>query len=202
MKYHVGDKVRIIDSWSKGDDSQNHQGMMDKWLGKVMTINEVDFEEHCYYMKEDAGELRHGKLNGWKWREALIECRVEEENGMFNKNNLCSGDILEFETGKRELIMLNTTFGDMRLPLRTSGNREEDTYNLLSQLDATNLTNLCGEKVVKIYRPVNRNYVGCTAPSTVNSTKYELIWERKPEVKELTVAEISKLLGYEVKVVK
>lgn len=69
MKYKVGDKVRIVNKWGEGCH-QNLDGEMDKWLGKVMTIREVDYTISCYRMEEDKGEHDSG---GWYWFEKSIK---------------------------------------------------------------------------------------------------------------------------------
>ena len=74
MKYKVGDKVRIV-SEKVGD---NWNDSMNKWLGKVMTIEEI-----CgggYRMIEDKGEKLQILNLGWFWEEYMIECKVEDEN--------------------------------------------------------------------------------------------------------------------------
>lgn len=201
MKYNVGDRVRIIDDWSKGDDSQNHAGKMDKWLGKVMTINEVNVEHNCYYMKEDSGEAWHGSLKGWKWNEVMIECKVEEEEtDVFTYEDFKTGDIIVYENGRREIVYLKTEQGDLRCALRKDGTREDSSYAWLGHFSTTEMYSIAGGKASKILRAKYEGYVGCT--KEVNDATYKTVWERKQEVKELTVAEISKLLGYEVKVVK
>lgn len=53
MMYKVGDKVRIVSKWVKGC-YENSEGKMDKWLGKVMTIDRTF--NNFYKMKEDKGE--------------------------------------------------------------------------------------------------------------------------------------------------
>lgn len=89
MKYSVGDRVRIISKWGIGCH-QNEDGEMDKWLGKVMTIREVDEEEEYYRMEEDVEEL-YG--NGWHWYEPSIAELVEKkEPKEFEKNNFRVGD--------------------------------------------------------------------------------------------------------------
>lgn len=67
MKYKVGDKVRIVNKWSKGC-CQNDLGRMDKWLGKNMTIRAICFGR-SYKMKEDATE---NCGDGWLWNENCI----------------------------------------------------------------------------------------------------------------------------------
>ncbi len=37
---HPGDKVRIVDAWNKGCH-QNPDGLMDRYLGQVVTVNKV-----------------------------------------------------------------------------------------------------------------------------------------------------------------
>ena len=73
-KYNVGDKVRIVSERVSG---MNDSGKMDKWLGKVMTINEI-LGNGDYGMKEDAGEFLWGELDGWSWDDGMIECKVED----------------------------------------------------------------------------------------------------------------------------
>lgn len=73
-KYNVGDKVRIVSERVSG---MNDEGRMDKWLGQVMTINEI-LGNGDYGMKEDAGEFHWGELDGWSWDDDMIECKVED----------------------------------------------------------------------------------------------------------------------------
>lgn len=73
MKYKVGDKVRIVSKWPE-DGIQNSDGLMDKWLGKTMTIK-VEILGG-YFMEED----QHDRpvLGGWLWSDDLIEGLVQE----------------------------------------------------------------------------------------------------------------------------
>lgn len=75
MKYKLGDKVRITTDKSKSTE-WNYEGMMDKWLGKVMTIRECHVFEDCttYRMKEDIAE----RCGGWNWHEEMIDGLAEE----------------------------------------------------------------------------------------------------------------------------
>lgn len=69
MKYKVGDKVRIVGEWPKdGSACQNREGLMDKWLGKVMTIREVR-STYCL-MVEDQKD--RGLRFGWAWNASSI----------------------------------------------------------------------------------------------------------------------------------
>lgn len=72
-RYKVGDRVRIVDKWTPGC-FQNFGGLMDKWLGKVMTIRQV---RGCAYLME---EDRHERLGmGWVWHPAAIAGPAETE---------------------------------------------------------------------------------------------------------------------------
>lgn len=68
--YEVGDKVKIVNDRTRG---MNEIGLMDHWLGKVMTIRSCDL--NCYRMKEDIKEWR----NGWFWQDEMIEGKVVED---------------------------------------------------------------------------------------------------------------------------
>jgi hypothetical protein len=71
-KYQVGDKVKIVDKFTP-ECFPNNEGYMDKYLGTVMTIEEV---HPCWYkMKEDKGDSRQ-----WNWYPDSIEGKVVEES--------------------------------------------------------------------------------------------------------------------------
>lgn len=67
MKYKVGDRVRIVDERTA---SMNSIGLMDKWLGKVMTIRVVNEEFNNYRMEEDFDAPE--RPGGWSWYEEMI----------------------------------------------------------------------------------------------------------------------------------
>lgn len=66
-----GDKVRIVKE--KGADGWNLDGLMDKWLGKVMTVRGIDL--FIAKMEEDKDEW----VDGWYWSPGMIECKVEDD---------------------------------------------------------------------------------------------------------------------------
>lgn len=65
MKYKIGDKVRIVSK--KRGVNWNNDGMMDKWLGKVMTVSVAGkiLGNDVYRMKED--------YKMWYWFNEMIE---------------------------------------------------------------------------------------------------------------------------------
>lgn len=65
-----GDKVRIAKE--KTGFGWNCEGLMDKWMGEVMTVREV--LNGWVKMEEDKEE----HLKGWFWYPEMIECKVED----------------------------------------------------------------------------------------------------------------------------
>ena len=64
--YKPGDVVKIVDKWTPFT-SENSYGLMDKWLGKEMTIKEC--HDWYYVMKEDNGR--------WAWsKHAIAGCKA------------------------------------------------------------------------------------------------------------------------------
>mgnify|MGYP000122784277 CR=1 FL=1 len=68
MKHKVGDKVKIVDCWNEYT-KENNEGLMDKYLGTVMTIDRV-LPMGEYKMIEDEGI--------WFWNEHCIDGVVKD----------------------------------------------------------------------------------------------------------------------------
>ena len=87
-KYKVGDKVKIVDEWCEGC-VQNPFGKMDKYLGTIMTIKEVN-PTGSYNMEDDNGR--------WYWYLNAIEGKVIEYPEEVKKEE--PKYLEEFEKGK------------------------------------------------------------------------------------------------------
>ena len=74
MKYNIGDVVQIVSRWNS-HTAENNEGLMDHWLGKAMTIR--DIEDSCYKMEEDKNEWDG---EGWYWNEACIAKLLMEKH--------------------------------------------------------------------------------------------------------------------------
>ena len=70
-----GDRVRIVSEWGE-HTCENSMGLMDKWLGQIMTVREV-LDRHNVGMEEDIGD-RDVSGRGWWWNRFCIEEIVEE----------------------------------------------------------------------------------------------------------------------------
>lgn len=66
-EYQVGDRVRIVSEWNS-ECYPNLDGLMNRWLGKTMTIK--NWDGGAYQMEEDVGEREEGR--GWNWFPAAI----------------------------------------------------------------------------------------------------------------------------------
>lgn len=66
-EYQVGDRVRIVSEWNN-ECHQNPEGLMDRWLGAIMTIK--SWNGVFYQMEEDVGE--RGEGCGWNWFPGAI----------------------------------------------------------------------------------------------------------------------------------
>lgn len=98
----------------------------------------------------------------------------------FNKGDIKEGDIITLRNGDRLLVDADKDLQDL--------SEENDNSVASLYVYRYDMIHCCGNKdydIVKVERPV----------------KYSTIFERE-KVREMTVEEISKALGYEVKVVK
>lgn len=108
------------------------------------------------------------------------------------KEKLKTGMILELMDGRIVMVLLGTENGDIVsgdtwLPLNNYSNdkmfgNEIDTIS-----------------VKKVYQPISNS--DFLYGKILDIRNANLIWERKPK-KEMTISEIEKELGYEIKIVK
>lgn len=177
MKYKVGDKVRIVKE--KTGDEWNRAGRMDEWLGKIMTISNVN--GYGYSMEEDEG--------AWYWYEEMIEGKAE-----MKKSDLIAGKhVVETSEGAKYLIF-DSKEGKFMFGIHY-GLMDLERYH-------EDLTRNSADKkydITKVYE------LKCPASQYSIKERCEeyltLVWERT-ELKEMTMAELEKELGYKVKIVK
>lgn len=179
IKIKVGDKVLLKNE--RGID-WNGSGLMDKYIGEVVTVSDVfGIAGEFFNIEED---VDYDKFFRDKWVFGIDDIeRVMTDN--FTLNDLQFADIVTTRNGERYVVADNTLFG------------EKDGY----WLDDGYIPNF--------YRQDLKYDSNCEENRIYDIVKVEragqVIWERpeeEKEVKEMTIAEISEALGYEVKVVK
>lgn len=176
IKIKVGDKVLLKNERGK---QWEPSGMMDKYIGKVVTVSEVFGIAGEFFNIEEDDEYTHYFRDKWCFHIANIERVITED---FTRDDLQFADIVTTRNGERYVVANEGMFG------------EKDGYWLGSEYipnfykqDLKYDSNLEGNRIYDIVK-VERSG--------------QVIWERSEEVKEMTIAEISEALGYEVKVVK
>lgn len=131
----------------------------------------------------------------------------------FAKKDLRSGYVVEFRNGIRRLVARAGSFTQILV------NPASGEWNYLASLWRDDLTcnddtyaTLCANEcacpqvhprdydIVKVWG-LNTKTAGYKYTLTADTECRDLLWEREPEAKKLTVDEISKLLGYKVEVV-
>jgi hypothetical protein len=142
-------------------------------MGKVFTIKSVDVHHYYHYIFEE--------YSACSWRDEELEL---VSFAKFTKSDLKDGMVVEYRDGSRRMVM-----GDMLI----SHSSHNELYHYNDTLE--NVVSFCS--IDKVYKS-----------KSINLNEYfkdrylTLIWERPKEelVKEMTVAEIEKELGYKVKI--
>ena len=178
MKYKVGDKVRIVKK--KTGRNWNREGLMDKWLGEVMTISTVNLYTYC--MEEDKGI--------WSWLEHMIEGKVTE----MKKSDLIAGKhVVETRNGDKYLIF-DSEEGKFMYQV-------DGQFMVLEGYDE-DMLKINKRKIYDIMKVFEVKTTCNSLGLKRKDNRYlTLIWERE-EPKEMTMAELEEKLGYKVKIVK
>lgn len=120
----------------------------------------------------------------------------KEDENMFTKSDLKTGMIIETRKGDKLLVLLDCSYGYKKMSLSSDiivdGHTEK--WNRLGDYDDS-LKSYTDSKldIMKVYQ-VNHPYSVHTFDDLI------LIWERQ-EPQEMTVEEIEKELGYQIKIV-
>lgn len=176
MKFKVGDKVKVKDKNIKFSDS--YRGC----TGVINMFDESITGKEGYRIVFDG----HDGLDRWVWFDEEL---VLVEHATFTKSDLKDGMVVEYHYGDRELV-----FGSRSINGSGWHNLEDYTEDLTE--DKYHFAHHAIDKVYEVdnTRITNLNDV-------FNDRFLTLIWERKPDYKEMTVEEIEKELGYKVKVI-
>lgn len=174
MKYKVGDKIRIRkDLRPERYGSLYATENMTKMAGDIVTIAHIYDERMIYDIEEDCG---------WSWSEEMFE-------SVCPKNLLEPGTVVKTRDGDK-YININGIL------MRKSGGswlcRLEDVNDDLVREKHKNKD----MEIIEIYKTD-----GHTISELFDDDNLTLVWKRE-EVKEITLSEIEKELGYKVKIVK
>lgn len=174
-KFKVGDKVKIVKI--RGD----HMGKV-RCLGTTCTISSINPNQMWSYRKlETHYGVRDTSGDLYVWFEDEIEL-VEEKP--FTKADLKPGMVVELCDGDRYLFV-NDKFANAHEWSDSKHYNNDLTHSVYDNLH-----------IVKVYTST-----GHTLGTMLNNSSLTLVWERKDDVKEMTVAEIEEKLGFKVKVI-
>lgn len=71
-----GMRVKIVDEWNSGC-GQNVEGLMDKYLGQIVTVLEI--QGGIVTIEEDAGDCKFRTGGHWVWGSMCFDCIIEDE---------------------------------------------------------------------------------------------------------------------------
>ena len=176
MEFKVGDRVRIK-SW---EQMEKEFGMEFDWIACKCGFNSE--MRHLCGRTATISEINDYKVKLTDWSDDTgglywtisTDMIKLVDTSKFTKSDLQEGDIVTDREGNKSIFLDDELYGTtIDLDGLTDELKDDKDY---SEYD-----------IVKVERPI----------------KYETVFERKePEVIEMTVEEISRALGHEVKVVK
>lgn len=198
-KFKVGDKVISIKPVCEK-----------KVTGAIGTIVDIDiWGDHMPYLVKfdediDGPNSVHARQGGWWCHEDDIE--LVKENNMFTKKDLKEFDVVKLRNGEILIVMKNGLSKEgygIFSPAHFGCYQYFEDYND----DLTRIEGKNQDDIVAIKRyDSNHSYSHISDFFDNSSAKftypdYDWDWERK-EVEEMTLEEVCKALGKEIKIVK
>lgn len=187
-KFKVGDKVRVVKPFNSN---------WDEYLGDILTISDVKNigfvggSQWLYSVCE----------NEYNWHEFELELElVKEKENMFTKKDLKEFDIVKLRSGEVFMVLRNERSRDGLAIFNKNhygchqymANYNDNlTYKGRSDNDIVAVKKFNG---TGMYTLLNEFFARDVFPSIWD-------WERK-EVEEMTLEEVCKALGKEIKIVK
>lgn len=174
-KYNVGDKVTI----KKGLDANIRYGgvAMIPYMclqgGKTFTIKEID------YTTFSVPTYRFNET-GCYWTNEMLEDRIEDIEITDPMSIVENGNIVQVACGEYFLYLNGKGF----------------TKNGYTEFKQPML------EIVKIWKIADSGIYSSWDLANPENCKGDLIWEKPLTTREMTVSEIEKTLGYEIKVIK
>lgn len=187
-KIKVGDRVKIVDT--KGE-LESYKEL----LGHTYTVEAIEIEDGTGYEYASLVETIHVPY--------LFNCKLVNENvRQFEKSDLKSGDIVELRNGDRYMLIKNARHNQYDIPadifisINKFGSMPLSWYS-------DSLLNLNGDKSYDIMKISNGFYIPNIFRTHPSGTLVvpNWIWERE-ETEEMTLEEVCKELGRDIKIVK
>lgn len=187
-KFHVGDRVRIIADYSQGQDKSKH-------IGECYTIARYYDPKTSFYCK-DSYEFNE---TNYAWFDNELELVKENEN-MFIKKDLKEFDIVKLRSGEVFIVLRNEKSRDGLAIFNKAhygcheymhSYADDLTYKGRSVNDIVAVKKFNG---TGMYTLLDEFFANDHIPDTWD-------WECK-EVEEMTLEEVCKALGKEIKIVK
>ena len=134
--------------------------------------------------------------------EVDIENEIErEENKMFTKSDLRNGDVCIRRDGQRRVYIVTDNFKILTgFDYQTEGWLYLQDYN--EDLTSKRVLDFKEKDIMKVFRPKEGRSLSYYKTDNLVENGFELVFERKPEPVEMTLAEVCKALGKEIKIVK
>lgn len=186
-KFKIGDKVRVVKVRDNGIDIVDNsvKELKRRLIGDVYVVNTINPNRPFFKCKLDThyGVKDYPGCN-YVWFEDELEL-VEEKEKPFTKADLRDGMVVEYKDGNRRLVVGDAFIGRNSYTLIAEFTDDLKCHNGFPMME-----------IVKVYTSSHKGF-----DKIFKDLYLTLIWERKDEAKEMTVAEIEKQLGYKVKIV-
>lgn len=141
-KYEIGDKVKIVDAWTD-KTWENSEGLMDKYLGTVMTIRDIT-QKGKYKMHEDKTDFDG---DGWFWNEHCIEGKVVEDTEVKEvKRHAKIGEYIKVVHAKNPMDYYEN--GDVLKVTHYFGSEEYGSVNTINLRTNSNTIHLDADEYV------------------------------------------------------
>lgn len=186
MKFNINNyKGKYVMHCKTEEEARNFIAYL-KTIGRnyIWSLNCYYGRHGCFFNNHTWGSIEYARKEGYtilEWSDFM--------NKEFTKADLKTGDVVKRRNGWIEIV-------NRELNMFISKNGWNDFDDIKE--DLTNRGTIDGWDIVAVRRPKYKE------DCQFNAFKYELgtlVYERK-EVEEMTLAEVCKLLGKEIKIVK
>lgn len=177
-----------------------------KWLSEL-NVRSTAFKGDCegYYYpntKSDATYDSNGKRiisldDFYEYYTNYINPQPTQKQITMTKKDLTTGMLVEFRNGDVGMILNDVITGQGTDYITDVHSLKDDLTHENSSPGRSNSWD-----VMKVSRPLTGNDLADVANWNKRELNNHVKWVRPADVKEMTVAEISAALGYEVKIVK